>query len=54
VRSKGARYFLLPEHAFWWLDHYVGLRNHLENSACLVVDDKETCLIYSLDREKNT
>jgi GT2 family glycosyltransferase len=29
VRGAGAEYLLLPEPAFWWLDHYPGLSTHL-------------------------
>jgi GT2 family glycosyltransferase len=29
VRVAGAEYLLLPEPAFWWLDHYSGLGDHL-------------------------
>jgi GT2 family glycosyltransferase len=29
VRLAGAEYLLLPEPAFWWLDHYSGLGEHL-------------------------
>lgn len=29
VRRAGADYLLLPRTAFWWLDHYSGLRQHL-------------------------
>ena len=29
VRHAGAEYLLLPEPAFWWLDHYSGLGDHL-------------------------
>ena len=29
VRLAGAEYLLLPEPAFWWLDHYSGLGDHL-------------------------
>ena len=29
VRRAGAAYLLLPEPAFWWLDHYAGLADHL-------------------------
>jgi hypothetical protein len=29
VRLAGAEYLLLPEPAFWWLDHYAGLGDHL-------------------------
>jgi hypothetical protein len=29
VRRAGAEYLLLPEPAFWWLDHYAGLGDYL-------------------------
>jgi hypothetical protein len=29
ARLAGAEYLLLPEPAFWWLDHYSGLGDHL-------------------------
>jgi GT2 family glycosyltransferase len=38
VRLAGAEYLLLPQPAFWWLDHYAGLGDHLlrngEEVAC--------------------
>jgi GT2 family glycosyltransferase len=38
ARCAGAEYLLLPEPAFWWLDHYSGLGDHLllhgEEVAC--------------------
>jgi hypothetical protein len=30
LRAGGAGYFLLPNTAFWWLDHYKGLCQHLD------------------------
>jgi hypothetical protein len=51
LRAKGARYFLLPSTAYWWLDHYGGFREHLD--ACyrrIWFDDG--CLVYDLDREE--
>jgi GT2 family glycosyltransferase len=30
VRRAGAEYLLLPEPAFWWLDHYTGFSDHLQ------------------------
>ena len=33
VRHAGAEYLLLPEPAFWWLEHYSGLREHLLRSG---------------------
>jgi hypothetical protein len=33
ARRAGAQYLLLPRPAFWWLDHYPGLRDHLRLNA---------------------
>jgi glycosyltransferase involved in cell wall biosynthesis len=44
-------YLLFPATARWWLDHYAGLKDHLEERYDLVVDVAETCLIYALRRD---
>jgi len=36
--------------ALWWLDHYAGLRDHLDRRAREVVHDDRTAVIYALDR----
>jgi O-antigen biosynthesis protein len=43
--SKGAEYLVLPETAFWWLDHYEGLRKFLETTHERIWDDDD-CIIY--------
>jgi GT2 family glycosyltransferase len=48
VRARGGEYLLLPATALWWLDHYPEWRCHLERRYRRLVDDPETCLIYSL------
>ena len=48
LRAAGANYFLLPQPAFWWLEHYAGLREHLEKSAVAKLRDETTCIIYEL------
>jgi GT2 family glycosyltransferase len=47
MRARGASYLLIPATSLWWLDHYNGLRSHLERYE-LVFDDRETCLIYAI------
>jgi Glycosyl transferases group 1 len=47
LRKKGADYFLLPSTAFWWLDNYAGLREHLDGTYSRVWDD-EACIVYRL------
>ena len=45
LRSRGGRFLVVPGTAFWWLDHYEGLRRHLdENAEGLWGDDD--CAIY--------
>jgi hypothetical protein len=47
LRSRGGRFLIVPGTASWWLDHYDGLRRHLEASAdCLWKNDD--CLIFRL------
>ena len=48
VRVDGVHYLLLPQTAFWWLEHYPELAQHLDDRYRLVHADKSTCLIYSL------
>lgn len=48
TRRIGAEFLVFPTTAFWWLDHYVGLREHLERRYSLVSRQKNVCLIYDL------
>ena len=48
LRSAGAAYLLIPQPAFWWLDHYTVLREHLESTATLALHDEATCRVYQL------
>lgn len=51
LRHRGAVYLVLPASAFWWLDHYPGLRRYLEAPGDPVHAD-DRCRIYRLpDRE---
>jgi hypothetical protein len=47
VRARGAAFLLFPGTAFWWLEHYDGLREHLERRyRCLWRDPR--CAIFDL------
>ena len=48
IRDKGADYFLLPQTAFWWLDHYREFGDHLGARCRLVVRQEDACIIYAL------
>jgi hypothetical protein len=48
LRRQGADYVVFPETAFWWLEHYLALRAHLEKNHRAVVRDDDTCMIYEL------
>jgi len=50
LRKDGAAYLLFPQVALWWLDHYAGLRDHLDRHGRVVVRDDRTAVIYALDR----
>jgi glycosyltransferase involved in cell wall biosynthesis len=48
VRHCGAQFLVFPQTAFWWLDHYRGLRAHLDTHGMRVWGD-EDCIIYRID-----
>ena len=50
LAAAGWRYLVVPEPAFWWLDHYPRLRAHLDRSCAAVYRDADTCAIWALDR----
>ena len=52
LRAKGAGYLVIPQVARWWLDHYVGLREHLDRRARVVARNDRTGVIYALPRSE--
>ena len=51
LRAKGADYLLLPQTAFWWLDHYAGFRDHLQNHYAQIRGN-EHGLLYDLQETR--
>jgi GT2 family glycosyltransferase len=47
LRRAGARYFVVPEPGFWWLEHYGELRERLADGAPEVHRD-DACVIFEL------
>jgi hypothetical protein len=47
-RAAGAEYIVFPRTGIWWLEHYEGLRRHLDRSYRQRFSDPETCVIYDL------
>jgi len=50
-RAEGAEFLLLPSTAFWWLDHYGGLLQHLMGRGRVLHHDGH-CVIFDLRRER--
>lgn len=48
-RSSGAVAFVLPSTMNWWRTHYPEFFDYLEAHCRLVLDDAETCIMYSLE-----
>ncbi len=48
LREEGAQHLLIPATSFWWLQHYSGLRRHLESNCTLVADRPDACVVYAL------
>jgi hypothetical protein len=48
--DQGADYLVFPQTAFWWLDHYSGLRSRLESNGRRVWNDPDS-VIYALSQK---
>ena len=47
-RANGAEYIAFPATAIWWLEHYEGFRQYLEDNSSRCFDDPEVCVIFDL------
>lgn len=50
LRERGADLLLIPCTAFWWLDHYDGLRAYLASHCRLVAYHEDTGIVFALRR----
>jgi glycosyltransferase involved in cell wall biosynthesis len=50
LRGQGATHLVLPETAFWWFDHYEGLRDHLD-AHYVKLRGNEHAVVYNLAGE---
>ncbi len=48
MRTEGARYLVVPETAYWWLDHYAAFAAHLYGRYA--GSDADACKIFRLER----
>jgi GT2 family glycosyltransferase len=48
VRRKGAAFLVIPQPAFWWLEHYAAFKAHLDGHYPCVLREDGTCLIFDL------
>jgi GT2 family glycosyltransferase len=49
LRGNGAGYLVVPQTYRWWLNHYEGLREHLDSRYRTVVCDERAGAIYQLE-----
>ena len=47
-RAAGAEHIAFPATGSWWLEHYEGLRRHLDRRYRRSFSDPETCVIFDL------
>ena len=47
-RTAGAEYIVFPATGAWWLDHYEGLRRHLDGHYERRLSDPESCFVFDL------
>ena len=50
LRRQGAQYLLVPSTSAWWLDHYEGFAQHLQDRYRRLAE-REGCALYALDAE---
>jgi GT2 family glycosyltransferase len=51
LRTAGAEYLVLPETAYWWLDHYAGFAEHLRSRYPAL--ERDACTIFRLDGDRS-
>jgi hypothetical protein len=47
-RATGAEFFVLPNSALWWMDHYVGFRHHLIRQYQPLTQPTDAGLVFDL------
>jgi lipopolysaccharide biosynthesis protein/glycosyltransferase involved in cell wall biosynthesis len=52
ARAFGAEFLVLPATAYWWLDHYQGFRDYLQNDCAELAREDEVGCIYQLTSRK--
>jgi hypothetical protein len=48
LRTRGARYLLVPPTGYWWLDHYRNFALHLEQRYRRLTREEDGCLLFEL------
>jgi GT2 family glycosyltransferase len=49
MRAAGGQFIVFPHTGMWWLEHYPGLTEHLEQRYETVVREEDTCVIFALN-----
>jgi GT2 family glycosyltransferase len=49
MRATGGDFIVFPKTGLWWLEHYRGLSDHLEQRYEAVVREEDTCIIFALN-----
>ena len=48
MRAAGGEFIVFPRTGMWWLEHYRGLTEHLEQRYEAIVREEDTCVIFAL------
>jgi colanic acid/amylovoran biosynthesis glycosyltransferase len=54
LRRAGASHLVIPATSHWWLEHYAGFRQHLEERYVRIFADPDSCVIYALETALST
>jgi hypothetical protein len=48
LRDRGVQFLVIPGSVWWWLDHYVELREHLDAHYATVAREEGVCVVVDL------
>jgi GT2 family glycosyltransferase len=48
MRAAGGEFIVFPRTGMWWLEHYRGFTEHLEQRYEAIVREEDTCVIFAL------
>jgi 2-polyprenyl-3-methyl-5-hydroxy-6-metoxy-1,4-benzoquinol methylase/glycosyltransferase involved in cell wall biosynthesis len=52
LKKQGSQYFMIPQTALWWLDHYRELADYLDRHCARIIDEPTVCVMFDMVNAK--